>query len=104
MAATTSQYLPSLPQAFFARPAEVVARDLICCLLVKRQADGELLWGLIVEMEAYSQDEPACHGYRRRFQSNEALFGEPGRFYVYVRYGIHDCVTRAVTSMSSGWA
>ena len=68
----------SLSYAFFCRPAEVVAPDLIGCLLVKRQADGELLWGVIVETEAYSQDDPACHGYRRRSPINETLFGEPG--------------------------
>ena len=84
-----------LPKAFFCRPAELVAPELIGCLLVKRQADGELLWGVIVETEAYSQDEPACHGYRRRSPSNETLFGEPGRFYVYVSYGIHHCVKAA---------
>jgi DNA-3-methyladenine glycosylase len=88
---TPSQHLP---QSFFARPAEVVTPDLIGCLLVKRQPDGELLWGVIVETEAYSQDDPACHGYRRRSPSNETLFGEPGRFYVYVSYGIHHCVKR----------
>jgi DNA-3-methyladenine glycosylase len=71
---------------------------------VKRQPTGELLWGVIVETEAYSQDDPACHGYRRRSPSNEMLFGEPGRFYVYVSYGIHHCVKRAVTSMTPGWA
>jgi len=93
-----------LPQSFFCRPAEVVAPELIGCLLVKRQADGELLWGVVVEMEAYSQEEPACHGYRRRTPSNETLFGEPGRFYVYVSYGIHHCVKRALTSKTSSWA
>lgn len=96
-------WLPApLPQAFFARPAEQVAPDLIGCLLVKRQPDGDLLWGAIVETEAYSQDDPACHGYRRRTPSNETLFGEPGRFYVYVSYGIHHCVN--VVTHRADWA
>jgi DNA-3-methyladenine glycosylase len=79
-----------------------VAPDLIGCLLVKRQPSGELLWGVIVETEAYSQDDPACHGYRRRSPSNETLFGEPGRFYVYVSYGIHHCVN--VVTHRAHWA
>ena len=45
---------PALPQAFFARPAELVAPDLIGCLLVKRQEDGSLLWGVVVETEGDS--------------------------------------------------
>jgi DNA-3-methyladenine glycosylase len=77
-----------LPKAFFARPAEVVA--------------PELLWGVIVETEAYCQSEPACHGHRRRTPSNETLFGEPGRFYVYVSYGIHHCVN--VVTHKPNWA
>jgi DNA-3-methyladenine glycosylase len=101
---TTSNDFPPLPQAFFARPAEQVAPELIGCLLVKRQASGELLWGVIVETEAYCQSEPACHGHRRRSPSNDTLFGEPGRFYVYVSYGIHHCVKRAVTSNTPIWA
>ena len=68
-----------LLQSFFARPAEVVAPELIGCLLVKRQASGELLWGVIVETEAYSQDDPACHGYRSRTSSNETLIDAIGR-------------------------
>ena len=99
-----AQDLSALPHAFFWRPAEVVGPELIGCLLMKRQDNGSLLWGVIVETEAYSQDEPACHGYRRRSPQNETLFGEPGRFYVYVSYGIHHCVKRALTSRSSGWA
>jgi DNA-3-methyladenine glycosylase len=99
IATTPSQHLP---KAFFARPAEQVAPELIGCLLVKRQADGELLWGVIVETEAYSQDDPACHGYRRRTPSNETLFGEPGRFYLYVSYGIHHCVN--VVTHLADWA
>lgn len=92
----------SLPGSFFARPAQAVAPELIGCLLVKRQPEGELLWGVIVETEAYCQSEPACHGHRRRSPSNETLFGEPGRFYVVVSYGIHHCVN--VTTGRANWA
>jgi len=44
-ATTPSQHLP---QSFFCRPTEVIAPELIGCLLVKCQPAGELLWGLIV--------------------------------------------------------
>ena len=64
--------------AFFARPAEQVAPELIGCLLVKRQADGELLWGVVVETEAYSQEEPSCHARLPPFrQSKRAPFAKP---------------------------
>jgi len=71
---------------------------------VKPQPKGELLSGAIVEAVAYSREDPACHGYRRRSPSNETFFGEPGRFYLYVTYGIHRCVKRAPVSTTPGWA
>jgi len=52
------RHVPALPHAFFCRPAQVVAPELIGCRLVKRQTDGSLLWGVVVETEAYSQDDP----------------------------------------------
>ena len=98
----SSSLFPPLPPTFFARPAELVAPELIGCRLVRRQADGTLLWGVLVETEAYCQSEPACHGHRRRSPGNETLFGEPGRFYVYVSYGIHHCVN--VVTGHADWA
>ena len=47
---------------------------------------------MIVETEAYSQEEEACHGYNKKCPSNQVLFGEPGKFYIYKSYGIHYCL------------
>ena len=47
---------------------------------------------MIVETEAYSQEDEACHGHNKMTKSNETLFGEPGRFYIYKSYGLHHCL------------
>ncbi len=60
--------------------------------MIRNRIDKGLVKGKIVETEAYSQEEEACHGYNKRTTSNEVLFGEPGRFYIYKSYGIHHCL------------
>ena len=47
---------------------------------------------MIVETEAYSQEEEACHGHSKKTASNKSLFGKPGTFYIYKSYGIHHCL------------
>jgi DNA-3-methyladenine glycosylase len=94
--------LTTLGISFFARPAELVAPELVGCLLLRQSAEGERLWGMVVETEAYAQSDPACHGHRRRSPSNETLFGEPGRLYVYLTYGMHHCVN--VVTDRRDWA
>lgn len=82
----------TLPVAFFRRPAEVVAADLIGKVVVSR-VGGRVATGKIVETEAYlGYDDPASHGYmHRRNARNTALFGPPGIWYVYLSYGMHWC-------------
>ena len=91
-----------IPKSFFCRPAKEVAPDLIGCVLVKRELNGELLSGVIVETEAYSQEEPGCHGFRKKTKKNQTLFGDPGNLYVYLTYGIYYCVN--IVTEKSNWA
>jgi len=69
-----------------------VAPDLIGCYLIKKNNEKDTIKGIIVETEAYSEEEEACHGFQKKTQSNKALFGKPGTFYIYKSYGIHHCL------------
>lgn len=77
--------------SFFARPAEIVATELLGKQLITL-FDGIQVGGQIVEAEAYHQSEAACHGYRGRTPRTEALFGAPAHAYVYRSYGLHWCL------------
>jgi DNA-3-methyladenine glycosylase len=82
----------TLPVAFFRRPTETVAADLLGMVVVS-SVGGEITEARIVETEAYlGYDDPASHGYlHRRNARNGALFGPPGSWYVYLSYGMHWC-------------
>lgn len=77
---------------WLARPSTEVAPDLIGCTLVRQFSDGTLLRGVIVETEAYGPNDPACHAYRRRTQRNWVMFGPAGNTYIYLIYGIYNCL------------
>lgn len=89
---TSTRRAATLPVAFFRRPAELVAAELLGAV-VSSSVGGELVEGRIVETEAYlGYDDPASHGYlHRRNTRNAALFGPPGSWYVYLSYGMHWC-------------
>ncbi|HSB60366.1 MAG TPA: DNA-3-methyladenine glycosylase [Vicinamibacteria bacterium] len=80
-----------LPPAFYRRPAPVVARALLGCLLVSRR-DGERTAGRIVETEAYLGPEDAASHAAFRPGSRPLFYGEGGRAYVFRAYGRHLCL------------
>lgn len=72
-----------LPRSFYQRATDVVARELLGKVLLRR-IGNILLGGLIVETEAYlSEGDPASHSARGKTLSNAAMFGSPGTLYVY---------------------
>lgn len=82
----------SIPASWFARPATDVAPDSIGCTLVRELPNGQILRGRIVETEAYTPGDPACHAYRRKTNRNAVMFGPPGYAYVYLIYGMYHCL------------
>lgn len=82
-----------LPEAFYFRPAEEVARDLLGRLLVRDLPEGRVVVRL-VEAEAYAgPHDRASHAFRgRRTPRNESMYLAGGHAYVYRIYGIHFCL------------
>jgi DNA-3-methyladenine glycosylase len=78
-----------LPRTFYDRNAVEVAPALLGCVLARRWGDGWIA-GRIVETEAYvGEHDLACHARAGRTARTEVMYGEPGRAYVYLIYGIH---------------
>src|SRR5215831_14544926 len=76
-----------LRRKFFARSVHEVAPDLIGATLLFNRAGG-----VIVEVEAYHQTDPAAHSFNGRTARNAVMFGPPGYAYIYRSYGIHWCL------------
>jgi DNA-3-methyladenine glycosylase len=106
----------ALPRRFFARDADIVARDLIGRILV-HEVEGAPLACRIVETEAYfgpagrnaqlmtradmparlrarlmREGDPASHASPGVTKRNQGMYGPPGFAYVYIIYGMHECL------------
>jgi DNA-3-methyladenine glycosylase len=80
-----------------------IAKNLLGYTLIHESEEG-ITAGIIVETEAYLQDDPACHAYRRKSVRNAPMFGEAGTIYVYQIYGMHFCVNISTNQKDIGEA
>ncbi len=79
-----------LDQAFYARDAATVAREMLGCHLWVNTGGGPQRTR-VVETEAYlGEHDLACHAARGRTKRTETMFGPAGRAYVYLIYGMYD--------------
>ena len=68
---------PRLRKSFFARSVHEVAPDLIGATFLVNGVGG-----IIVEVEAYDQTDPAAHSFRGPTPRNAVMFGPPGVNFV----------------------
>ena len=82
-----------LQRRFYQRDILTVSKDLLGKILVHESSEG-ITAGRIVEVEAYSGPEDrAAHSFGgRRTPRNDVMYGEKGHAYVYLIYGMYNCV------------
>src|SRR3954453_8770638 len=73
-------------------PTLEAAAAILGWRLVRDDQDGRRA-GRIVEVEAYvGEADLASHARFGRTARNAVMYGPPGRAYVYLVYGMHDCL------------
>ncbi|MEM6960326.1 MAG: DNA-3-methyladenine glycosylase [Myxococcota bacterium] len=88
-----------VPKSFFQRDTCAVAQMLLGKELVREQIRLR-----ITEVEAYLPDDSACHARSGPTKRNAAMFGPPGRAYVYLCYGLHHLLNIATEPEGVGAA
>ena len=79
---------PILKRSFYERPTIEVARGLLGKVLVHGETAG-----IVVETEAYlGGDDLASHSARGVTNRTRVIFGAPGHAYVYLIYGMYECL------------
>ena len=77
-----------IPRQFFERSADLLAPDLLSTVLVHEGAAG-----MLVETEAYlGLTDLAAHSSRGLTERTKVMFGPAGHAYVYLIYGIYECL------------
>lgn len=84
--------MPVLDRGLLADDAVSGARLLVGAMLVRGTGPNARV-GRIVEVEAYvGREDLACHARFGQTKRNGVMFGRPGVAYVYLVYGMHNCL------------
>ncbi len=85
--------MKKLSRDFYNRSTLKVAKELLGKIIVLVE-DGVKMSCRIVEVEAYiGKIDKAAHSYNnKKTPRTEVMFGEPGKAYVYLIYGMYHCL------------
>ncbi len=84
--------LTPLPRTFYSRDTHIVAKELLGKLLVRRKNDTFFI-GRISEVESYvGENDKASHASKGKTKRTEVMYGKPGYAYVYLIYGMYNCL------------
>lgn len=83
---------------FYKQDAVVLAKELLGKILV-RKLEGEEIYCKIVETEAYvGPEDKGCHAYgNKKTNRTKTMFLEGGHAYVYMIYGMYNCLNIVAT-------
>lgn len=80
-----------LDKNFYTQNTLLAAKNLLGCKIF-RMLNRQIISAKIVETEAYTQDDPACHAFNGNTKRSCTLFKQPGIAYVYLIYGMYYCL------------
>lgn len=99
-----SSGLKPVSRGFFEKTTLEIAQNLLGIRLCRRLSDGTILSGRIVEAEAYTQDDPACHAFKGITPRSRIMYGPAGYAYVYFIYGMYHCLNVVTEDEGTGAA
>jgi len=83
-----------LEQDFYFQKTKDVAQQVLGKVLYHKNEKGEIFSGRIVETEAYlGINDPACHTFGgRKTERTKTMYLPGGHSYVYLIYGMYNCL------------
>jgi DNA-3-methyladenine glycosylase len=88
---------------FLSGNAVDAAQELLGWRFFRQENDG-LVGGVILETEAYTQEDAASHSYKGQTPRSITMFGPAGHLYVYFTYGMHYCANIVTGKPGDGQA